>query len=108
MTMSLTSKRNCTYVACGQSVKMNANPVKNPNLLSETVEELFVNFGARRVLFEVTARVFRKFHPPDRVRSTDLDEVSLSAHLRKDIGLPFECDEPRRVDPVTFHVLNRP
>lgn len=86
---------------------MNAMPVKSPNLLTETVEDLFANFGARRVLFEVAARLFRKFHPPDRVKSTDLHEFGMSAHLRQDIGLPPETDEPQRINPAVYHMLNR-
>ena len=86
---------------------MNAMPVKENNLLSEAVEELFASYGKRTVLFEVTARLFRKFHPPDTVSVSNLDTFGMSDHMRKDIGLPPKSDSPQRINPVVFHMLTR-
>ena len=79
---------------------MNAQPVKTPISLHDTVEELVANFGATKVLFEVAARRFRKIHPPDNARAALNSFDSLSDHLRKDIGLlPKSGDKPH-FDPL--------
>ena len=85
---------------------MNATPVKERILLNETIDELFASFGARKVFFEVTARLFKKIHPPDVVQK-QLKVGGMSAHIRKDIGLPPEIDNPGQINPVVMHMLNR-
>lgn len=86
---------------------MNTTPVKEQILLNETIDELFASFGAKKVLFEVTARLFRKFHPPDTVKTTDLQVSGMSDHMRKDMGLPPHADGPPHTNPAVMHMLNR-
>ncbi|MEP4125331.1 MAG: hypothetical protein ABJL98_11505 [Lentilitoribacter sp.] len=86
---------------------MNTMPVKKNTQLNEAVEELFASYGTMTVLFEVTARLFRKFHPPDTASVPNLDTFGMSDHMRKDIGLPPKSDSPQRINPVVLHMLTR-
>ncbi|MDX8354687.1 hypothetical protein [Cognatiyoonia sp. IB215182] len=86
---------------------MNALPLKNPQPLTEVVDDLVANFGLRRVILAVAARLFRKQHPPDiqaqssqsKRRNVDL----LSNHLRQDLGLPPQTHQQVRIDPIMLH-----
>ncbi|SFR34302.1 hypothetical protein SAMN04488005_0632 [Yoonia tamlensis] len=86
---------------------MNATPVKEQSFLKEAIDELVATFGAKKVLIEVTARLFRKIHPPDTARPTDVQVYGMSDHIRKDIGLPLHADGPQQINPVVVHMLNR-
>ncbi|MEO0929286.1 MAG: hypothetical protein AAFY14_01360 [Pseudomonadota bacterium] len=87
---------------------MNALPLKGPQPLADVVDDLVANFGLRRVVLAVAARLFRKQHPPDsasfpmlgRQRGVD----TLSDHLRQDLGLPPDIHHKIHIDPI---MLNR-
>ncbi len=86
---------------------MSTLPLKNPQTLGAIVDELVANFGLRRVLLAVAARLFRKQHPPDSQsfptpnRQPDVD--NLTDHLRRDLGLQPDTHHIVRIDPVMLH-----
>ena len=86
---------------------MNALPLKNPTPLAEVVDDLVANFGLRRVLLAVAARLFRKQHPPDSLSFPKLGRQpgieTLSDHLRQDLGLPPDMHHRIHTDPIMLH-----
>lgn len=86
---------------------MNALPLKNPTPLAEVVDDLVANFGLRRVLLAVAARLFRKQHPPDSLSFPKLGRQpgieTLSDHLRQDLGLPPDMHHRIHIDPIMLH-----
>ena len=80
--------------------RMNANPVKPPISLHDTVDELVANFGAKKILFEILARRLRKIHPPDKKGRDLLTLDHLSDHVRKDIGLQPKSGGTQFFDPL--------
>ncbi|MEL6682491.1 MAG: hypothetical protein AAFQ09_07575 [Pseudomonadota bacterium] len=83
---------------------MNALPLKNHQPLAEVVDDLVANFGLRRVVLAVAARLFRKQHPPDSQNFPQLSRQvgvdALSDHLRQDLGLPPEMNRKVHIDPI--------
>ena len=83
---------------------MNALPLKNPKPLADVVDDLVTNFGLRRVLLAVAARLFRKQHPPDSLSFPKLGRQpgidTLSDHLRQDLGLPPDTHHRIHIDPI--------
>ncbi len=86
---------------------MNALPLKNPTPLAEVVDDLVANFGLRRVLLAVAARLFRNQHPPDSLSFPKLGRQpgveTLSDHLRQDLGLPPDMHHRIHIDPIMLH-----
>ena len=81
---------------------MNALPLKNRPHLSEMVDELIADFGARRVLLALVARLIKRTRPPDtrpgRATGQDLAAQAgvelLDDRVRADIGLPPKRERP--------------
>lgn len=83
---------------------MNALPYKNPQTPGAVIDDLIANYGFRKVLLAVAARLFRKQHPPDSAEFPTLRAQPgvdrLTAHLRKDLGLPPETQHQIHIDPI--------
>lgn len=97
----LTKGAGCA-LAAGQMTDMNALPIKNRPHLSEMVDDLIADFGARRVLLALVARLIKRTRPPDtrpgRATGQDLAAQAgvelLDDRVRADIGLPPKRERP--------------
>ncbi len=79
---------------------MNALPLKPQTPLSEVVDDLVADFGAKRVLLALVARLITRTRPPDTTGLPSLHAQpgveDLPDAVRADIGLP---PKEKRVQP---------
>lgn len=71
---------------------MNALPLKPQTPLSEVVDGLVADFGAKRVFLAIVARLIKRTRPPDTTGLPSLKAQpgveDLPDSVRADIGLP--------------------
>ena len=94
----LFDKRSRLALAAGHVTDMNALPLKQGPHLSEVVDGLIADFGLRRVLLALMARIVKRTRPPDTTSRHSLAAQPgvewLDDRVRADIGLP-----PKEVRP---------
>ena len=73
---------------------MNMQLHAEENLPFATIEQLIARHGGWRILREVLAALLRC----DRKSAPGVSEADLSAHLRRDVGLPPVPASPRHWD----------
>jgi hypothetical protein len=90
------------FCASGQVSVMNALPIKNRRQPGEVIDDLIDDYGFRRVVLAIAARIIKRSRPPDGlIRSDTIDAPRInviSDHIRRDLGLPPEGPPRAHVD----------
>lgn len=83
---------------------MTSIPTNSWQTAAAGIDTLVENFGLRRVVLAMIARLFRKTRPPDSPSFPGLGEQAdlsqLSDRLRRDVGLPPDQGRMTYVDPL--------